>query len=55
MRSASPSDVSTVTAAIFVAGAASTAARIIAGPPTSICSIASAMVTPGRATVASNG
>ena len=31
------------------------AARIIAGPPTSICSIASAGVTPGRATVASNG
>ena len=27
------SDVSTVTAAIFVSGAASTAARIIAGPP----------------------
>jgi hypothetical protein len=42
--------VTTATLAWFLA-----AARIMVGPPTSICSIASARVTPGRATVASNG
>ena len=31
------------------------AARTSVGPPMSICSMASAGVTPGRATVASNG
>ena len=42
--------VTTATAAWFLA-----AARIIVGPPTSICSIAAAGVTPDLATVASNG
>ncbi len=45
-----PASVTTPTLPWFLA-----AARIIVGPPTSICSIASASVTPGRATVASNG
>jgi hypothetical protein len=42
--------VSTATLAWFLA-----AARIIVGPPTSICSMASARRTPGRATVCSKG
>ncbi len=42
--------VSTATACQFLA-----ALRTIAGPPMSICSIASASVQPGRPTAASNG
>ena len=45
-----PGSTSTTTPAWFLA-----AARIIAGPPTSICSIASSKAMPSLATVASNG